>query len=195
MAVVDGKIRCPNCGLSKELAEFNCRDQNRGSGYCRPCVVAAKQRWMDENREHDNARRREVYAAKRSPVAREALVAKRFDADETRRKVRRKSSVRYRLKSRYGISEAEYMRLVDAQGNCCAVCGATENTEGRLWCVDHDHSTGAIRGLLCTRCNVGIGALGDTAEGVRRALDYLERDRQQPTCTAPTMRINLLGAN
>jgi hypothetical protein len=41
--------------------------------------------------------------------------------------------------------------------------------------VDHCHSTGQIRGVLCCECNTGIGKLGDNAEGVRRALAYLER--------------------
>lgn len=45
---------------------------------------------------------------------------------------------------------------------------------GENLCVDHDHVTGTVRGLLCNGCNHGIGKLGDNAEGVRRALAYLE---------------------
>jgi hypothetical protein len=41
--------------------------------------------------------------------------------------------------------------------------------------MDHDHGTGAFRGWLCTPCNAGIGLLGDNAEGVRRALQYLSK--------------------
>ena len=40
-------------------------------------------------------------------------------------------------------------------------------------CIDHDHITGKVRGILCTSCNVGIGLLGDNIEGVEKALRYL----------------------
>jgi hypothetical protein len=41
--------------------------------------------------------------------------------------------------------------------------------------IDHCHATGTIRGVLCWNCNVGIGKLGDSIEGVKRALNYLEK--------------------
>lgn len=50
-----------------------------------------------------------------------------------------------------GVSDAEYERLLAAQGGGCAICGATPKT--RRLHVDHDHKTGAVRGLLCHRCN------------------------------------------
>jgi hypothetical protein len=50
-----------------------------------------------------------------------------------------------------GVSDAEYDRLLEAQDGGCAICGATPKT--RRLHVDHDHHTGAVRGLLCHRCN------------------------------------------
>lgn len=52
----------------------------------------------------------------------------------------------------------------------CELCGSMD----RL-CVDHDHRTGRVRGMLCTRCNVSLGSLGDTVESIRGVLAYLER--------------------
>lgn len=75
------------------------------------------------------------------------------------------------LKERYGITEDAYKYLYDQQDGSCAIC----KTEKDVLCVDHDHSTGDIRGLLCSPCNRAIGLLGDTIEGIRAALNYLEK--------------------
>lgn len=68
----------------------------------------------------------------------------------------------------------EYEKLLEAQNGCCAVCGATENKNGTRLCVDHCHTTGQIRGLLCHDCNTGIGKLGDSKEGLMKAIKYLD---------------------
>jgi hypothetical protein len=54
--------------------------------------------------------------------------------------------------------------------NACEICGRTENL-----IADHDHKTKKFRGTLCTKCNVGIGLLGDTLEGILKAENYLRR--------------------
>lgn len=84
------------------------------------------------------------------------------------------------LKRKYGMTIEEYDLLVDQQGGRCAICPATEPGGGPsrrgYWHVDHDHATGRIRGLLCMDCNVGLGRLGDSVEGLERALAYLKRN-------------------
>lgn len=74
----------------------------------------------------------------------------------------------------YGITDADYNALLEAQGGVCACCGGPPNGAGNRLYVDHVHGTKTIRGLLCFSCNSGIGALGDTIEGVERALSYLK---------------------
>lgn len=90
-------------------------------------------------------------------------------------------SARWRhVKYKYGIGKTDYDRMVDEQNGACAACGATEGQPRlgkgeRYWLhIDHDHDTGEIRGLLCYRCNNGIGLLG-TPKALRQAADYLER--------------------
>ena len=81
-----------------------------------------------------------------------------------------------RLVKRYGISSKDYQELLEKQDYCCAICGNTPE-EGRgntsKLNVDHCHETGKIRGLLCHKCNTGLGLLGDTKEGLLKALNYL----------------------
>lgn len=77
-------------------------------------------------------------------------------------------------RAQYGITTADYRRLLAGQDGACAVCRRPPAGAFDLE-VDHDHRTGAVRGLLCRACNNGIGKLGDSAAGVRAALAYLER--------------------
>lgn len=91
------------------------------------------------------------------------------DSDPSRAaRVARRSN----LKSSYGITVEQYEALADAQGRACAIC-----RKGKKLLVDHDHATGAVRGLLCLKCNSALGSLGDDVAGLRRALAYLESAR------------------
>ena len=75
------------------------------------------------------------------------------------------------LERKYGITTKEYNTLLDAQDGVCAICFGGNN---RKLCVDHDHDTGKVRGLLCDKCNLGIGMLGDKVDALQRAIDYLK---------------------
>lgn len=80
------------------------------------------------------------------------------------------------LKARYGISSADFDSMLLAQGGNCAVCLSPDpGGQHDRFNVDHCHTTGAVRGLLCNACNQGIGKLGDSPEILRRAAAYLER--------------------
>lgn len=83
------------------------------------------------------------------------------------------------LEQSFGISLAEYGEMLVAQNGVCAICKQPEthmrNGKVKALAVDHDHKTGAIRGLLCFDCNTGIGKLKDDPEVMRSAIQYLER--------------------
>jgi hypothetical protein len=72
------------------------------------------------------------------------------------------------LKTRYGLTPDLEAEILAKQGGVCALC-----REDRPLVVDHCHKTGVVRGLLCNRCNCGLGHLGDTAEGLEKALAYV----------------------
>lgn len=84
----------------------------------------------------------------------------------------RRNSRRHALK-RFGLTPEQYDSLVAAQGGCCCICRTDSPSKHGVFVVDHDHATGAVRGLLCVRCNTGIGMLGDDPEMLRRAMAYL----------------------
>jgi len=78
-----------------------------------------------------------------------------------------------RLKRSYGITIEYYNKLFNKQEGKCAICGRHQSELKRTLSVDHDHETGEIRGLLCDRCNSGIGLLGDDPELIEKALKYI----------------------
>lgn len=84
-----------------------------------------------------------------------------------------------RLKRLYGLTREEYFNLLNTQNNKCAIC-FTEKISGKSrLAIDHDHTTGKVRGLLCNQCNRGLGYLRDDITRFRSAIDYLERHSSQ----------------
>jgi len=77
---------------------------------------------------------------------------------------------------KYGLTVDQFNSLLANQNHSCACCkrkepGGAHNT----WHVDHCHVTGAVRGILCYHCNVGIGHLGDDLDGLLKAVKYLRK--------------------
>ncbi len=87
-------------------------------------------------------------------------------------------SKNYWLKKLYGIDLVEYQRLLDVQGGVCAICGQPPvggKTSSASLHVDHDHETGRVRGLLCTKCNPAIGQFDDDPKLLEAAAEYLRK--------------------
>lgn len=87
----------------------------------------------------------------------------------TRQVVTRRANLK-----KYGLNMDQYAAMVAAQDNRCAICGDRPSGVGRFGSlvIDHDHDTGAVRGLLCSSCNRALGWFRDDPEIVRRALAY-----------------------
>lgn len=85
----------------------------------------------------------------------------------------------YWLKSKFNITYTQYEDLYKSQGGMCAICGkhieefATTCDLSSVACVDHNHTTGEVRGLLCNHCNTGIGLLKENPVILQSAIKYL----------------------
>lgn len=73
---------------------------------------------------------------------------------------------------RYGLSELSYKELLDSVDNRCEICG-----DSNRLCIDHSHSNGNVRGVLCGKCNTAIGMLGDELETLLKAVAYLSKSQ------------------
>ena len=126
--------------------------------------------WRKENAERlreINKRSREKHKAKYATVAK----AHREANPEMYRARRRKTN--------YGIENEHFERLMYEQQGCCAICKMAFVIDGKksqVPVVDHNHTTGAIRGLLCLKCNNAIGLLQDSVQVILNAAEYLKME-------------------
>ncbi len=95
--------------------------------------------------------------------------------EPTNRKMRRRFKLHRRtdyVEATYGLTKENYLLKINQQKNLCAICKGKQ--EGKILCVDHDHKTGKVRGLLCNQCNVGLGNLKDDIQVLQSAIEYLK---------------------
>ena len=84
----------------------------------------------------------------------------------------RQRDKKYHIFKKYGITIQEVLNMLQAQGNKCAICGKPLTINDA--CIDHDHKTGKVRGILCRECNWGLGNFRDNPTFCRNAAKYLE---------------------
>ena len=159
---------CGRCGKDLPVDMFWIQDKKYGyrRKNCKEC---------------DKARMRERYAARDDVKAyskRKSMEWAKANPEKRKVHVRRIS-----LKRMYGMSEADYEAMVSRQGNKCALCNSSDpgrtdkdkKWSAGYWNIDHCHSTGKVRGLLCHTCNVRVGAyerLRDVV-GFEKLIKYL----------------------
>ena len=161
-AIYNGKAHCWCMVCQREnsrsyRAKFPDKIKTQGKAYRErnPSHSAEKaSAWRKANPEKYRAKLREYAAKKRSEDA-------NWD-------------FRRNIKKFYGISVEQYESMFRAQNGVCAICSCL-NISGRRLAVDHNHVTGNIRGLLCSRCNTGIGQARESVDILKKTIAYLEK--------------------
>ena len=146
-SIPDGFKLCSKCYQIKLLEEFY-NDKKltlRKSSQCKKCIQMGNSKWLKKNKRQQSEYRKE-----------------------------------HKLKTRYNITIEDYNKLLIKQNNICAICGKEEistDCKGKIrkLSVDHNHSTGKVRGLLCGKCNQGIGNLDENIYNLKMAIRYLEK--------------------
>ena len=153
---------CTGCLAEKALDEYSfaSRGKEKRSSRCKSCESVYRKNYFAKNSEI---------------IAQKAQERRDSDRDGYRdyhrsRYVPEKGR-RNHLLGTYGIEPADYETLAAIQGDVCAVC---KKKPEKFLCVDRDHVTGDIRGLLCKRCNQAAGLLKDSADAARALAAYLE---------------------
>lgn len=150
------EVTCPNCGLVRLARGDLVRKAEREGKefWCLPC----------RNRTRIHKPRK--YTGTVEERKKQATKAWR---DGNKDKVLNK-----RYKERYGITLDEYNQMLINQDKKCLICGVDEsNARDKKLVVDHNHATGAIRGLLCHSCNCGLGYFKDKEDLLNKAINYL----------------------
>lgn len=107
---------------------------------------------------------------------------KKYQQERQNNPIKLRKQREYRIQREYGISMDEFETCM-ATSDCCEVCGwkptgkesKGKTNRGRSLVYDHCHDSMKFRGVLCDSCNTAIGKLGDTIEGVQRAIKYLSK--------------------
>lgn len=160
----DGRL-CGACKMRKPPEAFrrNVETTDRRMWRCKECINKSHRGWSAQNRDHVNDASR--------GSSRKSRAANPSRAKET--------LALYRLKSTHGITWPEYMALIESHDSKCGICQRDvvpipATVRAQCACVDHDHNTGYIRGILCHACNRAIGMLGDSVELLQAAIAYLD---------------------
>jgi len=158
-----GTFTCPQCGLSGPVTTTNKK-------FC------SKQCRNTYNSEHDKARNSAYYLANKEKIASRN---RRWYSQNKEYYIQSQKSGK--LQRDYGISLVEYESMYEEQGGLCAICfreeSAVNRSTGTPWqlSVDHNHQTGAVRGLLCMSCNLSLGRFDESIDRLRSAIAYLEK--------------------
>ena len=137
---------CKTCDVEKPLNEFK-KGKGYKEGYRPNCIPCCNAYDLDNYHKHKH----------KKPY--------NYEKDKDNK-----------LRAAYGISYAEYTIMLEAQQGACAICGTTSTGKRKAFHVDHCHTTGKVRGLLCGNCNSGIGNLKDDVALLKRAIQYLENN-------------------
>lgn len=133
-----------------------------------------------ERLEARRRQRREYY--QRHKEAAKAYNKRHYHANRDALKLKANARAwRLHLKKAYGMTVADYDRMVREQGGQCFICGPNAKTyrKAKLLCVDHDHQTGRVRRLLCDRCNRLIATADEDPTILRAAALYVSEFKRE----------------
>lgn len=147
--------KCTKCKEEKPLSEYWKHPGGAGglTPSCKECHRIAGKKWRDLNPD--------------------GLARKRAKNREYE-KAHPEEAFSRRLKHSYGIVKKDWDAIYAAQNGCCAICERHSRDLTRILQIDHSHTTGKVRGLLCTKCNTKLAAI-ENGDFAARALNYLER--------------------
>lgn len=149
------------CNICLKLLEFTCfnRDSTVKDGHengCRAC----------------RSERRKKNYRKNLSENREKSRLKSLEWRKNNKGYQRK----FDLKRTYGLTTDDYNKMLESQDNKCFIClSDSPRNKHNVFVVDHCHKTGRVRGLLCTYCNLGLGAFSDNIESLNNAINYLTK--------------------
>jgi len=158
---------CFKCKTTKPFSAFG-KDKGRKYGLTASCKQCRNKRNLEYFTKHPEVRAMHN--------ARNKEKRKLYYSDPIRKLKYKNKDLLYS----YGITLEQYEAMLKSQNSVCMICKKEEvhrnnqNTGVSRLSVDHCHSTGKIRGILCTKCNTGLGSFKDNIELLTKAIQYLK---------------------
>jgi hypothetical protein len=150
---------CKTCNIEKPLSEYH---------------IAQKPGYVGTD---GYERKTTIYKAHCKECCRKKQISKYHDLTPEEKKSRRDKYgpkdpdylKRYKLKNNYGLTLEEFSGMILEQNSCCKIC--KENMDNPQ--VDHCHTTGKVRGLLCRDCNISLGLLKENTQTLHNMIEYI----------------------
>lgn len=153
---------------------------------CKKCNAEIQRKWYANNKAKAQQKANDRYALKKEEI------------NARRKELRKQNPEKYRAfgKQRYhsnknkfkeyswkaagikSMTVEKYKQLYLEQNGCCAICKTSQENLNKTLCVDHDHATGEIRGLLCDSCNRALGYLKDSVDLLEASIVYLKKSER-----------------
>ena len=165
-------LKCIRCKEEKEEDKFP-KDKNKKTGYrgyCKECCSKQKKEWSEHKKTGEPYVREKKEAGNEMPYVRE----KKEAGNEIPYHLTKRGVWSRHIKCKFGITPDVYDELLAKQNCKCAICGTeTTGSKNGFFSIDHCHTTGKIRGLLCNACNKGLGFFKDNVAILQQASKYL----------------------
>ena len=165
---------CRHCRKLKPLSKFGANRKSRDGlrGECRECHNLYNKQLLLKNPEYRIAQRENCIKWGKAHRRWKRAYDRAYTAAHSE-KIR---GYRRRMKwgKNFGLTEEQVGNMYVEQNDRCRICGRTEKESKQSFCIDHDHATGKIRGLLCRRCNLGLGFVEHHFDKI---MEHLERGK------------------
>ena len=162
--------KCTKCGVEKPLSEFN-KNKSKKDGFgteCKPCAKQNLKKWLIKNPEKQKAIKKKWYENNKEAVYKQSRNWIKNNQESY------KFHARKSLLKKYGLTPESFEEKKLAQDNKCEICKEKLDNSVHT-CVDHCHSTGKTRGILCRKCNNVLGQAMDNPFILKSALNYLKK--------------------
>lgn len=162
--------------------------------------LAAYQRaWRAANLEKIRAKQKEYYLANRDGICAQARAHRLANLKKDKKQQRanylshrqerlawmkayyathKKEQMAYKRMKKYGMSQDDFDALLEKQGMACAICHRDDWPGKHLPHVDHDHKSGKIRGILCSKCNTALGLVNESLEIIKSMENYIRKNQR-----------------
>lgn len=172
--------RSVDCQVKNPKFNKNSNSKDGLQSYCKTCQTQRAAAWNLANKERNITNKKKWYEENAESSIAKSIewhkVNSKKDKENAQRRAKENPTLRARigknskLKKKFGISISEYDLMFASQGGCCAICKEQEKAidkrtnKPRALAVDHCHTTGAVRQLLCNRCNHVLGLIKDNID-------------------------------
>lgn len=189
---------CPRCKELKDDSEY-LFVKGKPQGRCRPCrtitnleqkdkrqaryienkdfILSRQKEYYEENKEARQEYKKQYYQENKDEIL---VKRKTYHMSKTRDQLRKQNC------KRYGATLEWWKTTFESQNQSCAICLSLVSKNNKDFCIDHDHSTGKLRGILCGHCNTALGKFEDNPDHLTSAIKYLLKHKEQIDEELPT---------